>query len=51
MTKPALKPDECDCPSPENPCMCSCHRDRWGAECWECRMGRHKPRRALEPKP
>jgi len=28
------------CPSPENPCMCGCHP---GAECWECRMGRHKP--------
>jgi hypothetical protein len=32
---------ENNCPSPENPCMCDCHTRE--NECWECRMGRHKP--------
>jgi hypothetical protein len=37
------------CPSPQNPCMCKCHLESsnniemldW---CWECKMGRHKPK-------
>lgn len=32
---------EIDCPSPRNPCMCFCHLTE---ECWDCRMGRHKPK-------
>ena len=38
-----IKEIENDYPSPENPCMCYCHLD-YPLECWECKMGRHKPK-------
>ena len=46
-----------NCPSPENPCMCRCHLDaKQGlvfyddGSCYECRMGRHKPKLSPQDK-
>jgi len=35
----SLKEEE-SCPSPKNPCFCSCHPEK---ECLDCLCGRHKP--------
>ena len=32
--------EEESCPSPKNPCFCSCHPEK---ECLDCLCGRHKP--------